>query len=235
MLEDNAVALPPELSPAPITINEVDRRINASIINERERNHQLLVELIVRLQEEGIAGPPGPPGPPGPAGLFSVAKAWQPDTVHYAGDIVTHTGATWQAVRDTGQQPPARDWLCLAAPARSLKSRGIYDPDASYSELDMVVCNRGVWIARKDDPGSCPGRGWQLLVRDGRAGAPGAQGQRGERGERGPKGDDGRALTIIDWRLDCTAYEATPVMSDGSDGAVLKLRGLFEQFFRESR
>jgi hypothetical protein len=232
MLEDSSIALPPELNAGPVTINEVDRRINACINNERERTHQLLVELVRGIQEEGIAGPPGPPGPPGPAGLFPVAKAWQPDTVHYKGDIVTHTGATWQAVRDTGQEPPARDWLCLAAPLRSPKLRGIYDPDTSYVELDIVACNKGVWIARKDDPGSCPGRGWQLLVRDGRVGAPGAQGQRGE---RGPKGEDGKALTIIDWRLDCTAYEATPVMSDGSDGAVLKLCGLFQQFFREIR
>jgi hypothetical protein len=66
-------------------------------------------------------------------------------------------------------------------------------------------------------------------------GAPGTQGVRGERGERGQKGEDGNALTIIDWRLDCAAYEATPIMSDGSDGAVLKLRGLFEQFFSEAR
>jgi len=167
--------------------------------------------------------------------MLPAVKAWQPDTVHYKGDVVTHSGATWQAARDTGQQPPARDWLCLAAPARSLRSRGIYDPDTSYLELDVVVCAKGAWIARKDDPGSCPGNGWQLLVRNGRAGAPGAQGQRGERGERGPKGENGKALTIIDWRLDCTAYEATPVMSDGSYGAVLKLRGLFEQFFSEVR
>jgi len=229
MLDDNSIALPPELNPGGVTINEVDRRINAWINNERDRTHQLLVELVKGIQEEGIAGPPGPPGP---TGLFPVAKVWRPDTVHYKGDVVTHSGATWQAARDTGQQPPARDWLCLAAPARLPRSRGIYDPDTSYAELDIVVRNKGVWIARKDDPGSCPGHGWQLLVRDGRAGAPGAQGQRGE---RGPKGDDGKALTIIDWRLDCTAYEATPVMSDGTCGAVLKLRGLFEQFFREVR
>jgi carbohydrate binding protein with CBM5/12 domain len=235
MLDDNSIALPPELIPGPITINEVDRRIKTWINNERDRTRELLVELLVRTQEEGIAGPPGPPGPPGPAGLFPVAKAWQRDTVYYAGDVVTHSGATWQAVRDTGQEPPARDWRCLAAPARSPRSRGIYDPDTSYVALDVVVCAKGAWIARKDNPGSCPGNGWRLLVRDGRAGTPGAEGQRGERGERGPKGEDGKALTIIDWRLDCTAYEATPVMSDGSYGAVLKLRGLFEQFFREVR
>src|SRR5262245_46824064 len=170
MLEDSSIALPPELNPGPVTINEVDRRINSWINDERDRTRELLVGLLVRLQEEGIAGPPGPPGP---AGLFPAVKAWRPDTVHYKGDVVTHTGATWQAVRDTGQQPPARDWLCLAAPARSLRSRGIYEPDTSYVELDIVACNKGVWIARKDDPGSCPGRGWQLLVRDGRGGRTG--------------------------------------------------------------
>jgi hypothetical protein len=235
MLEDSSVALPPELNPGAVTINEVDRRINAWINNERDRTHDLLIELVKAIQAEGIAGPPGPRGASGPAGLFPVAKAWESDTVHYKGDVVTHTGATWQAVRDTGQQPPARDWLCLAAPARSPKSRGIYDPDTSYVELDIVACNKGLWIAREDDPGQCPGRGWQLLVRDGRTGALGAQGKPGERGERGPKGEDGKALTIIEWRLDCTAYAATPVMSDGTCGAVLKLRGLFEQFFREVR
>jgi hypothetical protein len=164
--------------------------------------------------------------------MFPVAKIWHPDTVHYEGDVVTYASATWQAVRDTGQAPPANDWLCLAAPARSPKSRGIYDPDTTYFDLDIVVCNEGVWIARKDDPGSCPGHGWHLLVSDG---APGTQGVRGERGERGPKGEVGDALTIIDWRLNSSSYEATPVMSDGSDGAVLKLRELFEQFFSEFR
>src|SRR5262245_2081073 len=104
MLDDNPTALPPELKPGGVTINEVDRRINAWIHNERERTHELLLGLLTGIQEEGIAGPPGPPGP---AGLFIVAKAWQPDTVFYRSDVVTHIGATWQAVRDTGQQPPA--------------------------------------------------------------------------------------------------------------------------------
>src|SRR5262249_53445799 len=152
MLDANPIALPPELNAGTVTINEVDRRINAWINNERERTHQLLIELVKGIQEEGIAGSPGPCGPPGPAGLFPVAKAWHSDSVRYAGEVVTYAGATWQALRDTGQQPPARDWLCLAAPARSPKSRGIYDPDTSYAELDIVVCDKGVWIARKDDP-----------------------------------------------------------------------------------
>jgi hypothetical protein len=60
MLEDTSIALPPELNPGPITINEVDRRINAWINNERERTHELLLELLKQIQVEGIAGPPGP-------------------------------------------------------------------------------------------------------------------------------------------------------------------------------
>jgi hypothetical protein len=236
MLDDNnSIALPPELNAGPVTINEVDRRISAWIRGEREHTHELLVELLRQLEVEGMAGPPGPRGEQGPVGTLPTVKVWQPDVVHYEGDVVTHAGATWQAVRDTGQAPPARDWLCLAAPARSSKVRGNYDADASYLELDIVVCDRAVWIARRDAPGACPGRGWQLLVRDGKPGAPGAVGLRGPQGERGPKGEDGKALTIIGWRLDCAAYEATPVMSDGTQGAALKLRGLFEQFFGETR
>ena len=56
----------------------------------------------------------------------------------------------------------------------------------------------------------------------------------GERGERGPKGDAGASGgTIRDWKIDRARYVATPLMSDGSDGPPLELRGLFEQFLRE--
>ena len=67
--------------------------------------------------------------------------------------------------------------------------------------------------------------------RDGRDGATGPRGERGERGERGLRGE--RAPTITGWRLDCAAYAAVPLLSDGSEGAPLELRGLFEQFYNE--
>jgi hypothetical protein len=63
-------------------------------------------------------------------------------------------------------------------------------------------------------------------------GKRGVAGARGERGERGPTGLNG--ATIRDWKIDRARYVATPVMSDGSEGPPLELRGLFEQFLTEA-
>jgi len=41
--------------------------------------------------------------------------------------------------------------------------------------------------------------------------------------------------TISEWKIDRARYVATPVMSDGSEGPRLELRGLFEQFLLEAR
>ena len=35
------------------------------------------------------------------------------------------------------------------------------------------------------------------------------------------------------WRIDPAAYAAVPLLSDGSEGAPLELRGLFKQFLDE--
>jgi hypothetical protein len=75
----------------------------------------------------------------------------------------------------------------------------------------------------------CPGSGWQLIASQGKRGAA------GEKGERGPRGDAGASgATIVGWKIDRERYVATPIMSDGSDGPPLELRGLFEQFFSET-
>jgi hypothetical protein len=88
----------------------------------------------------------------------------------------------------------------------------------------------GSFIALKDAPGPCPGSGWQLLASQGKRGAA------GEKGERGPRGDAGASgATIVGWKIDRARYLAIPIMSDGSDGPPLELRGLFEQFFSEVR
>src|SRR5262245_11573133 len=50
--------------------------------------------------EPGIPGPPGEKGDPGLPGKLPVVRAYQPEAVHYEGDVVAHLGATWQARRD---------------------------------------------------------------------------------------------------------------------------------------
>ena len=106
---------------------------------------------------------------------------------------------------------------------RSLNVRGTYDPGASYFTLDIVVCDGASFIACRDNPGPCPGDGWQLSARQGKRGPPGPQGERGE------KGRDGLSAPVItDWKLDVRTYTVTPIYSDGRFGPVLELGALFE-------
>ena len=93
------------------------------------------------------------------------------------------------------------------------------------------MINGSSFVALKDKPGLCPGSDWQLLAS---RGSRGDHGPKGERGLTGPKGERGQsAATIQSWQIDRALYVATPVMSDGSTGPPLELRGLFEQFVSE--
>jgi hypothetical protein len=193
--------------------------------------------------EPGISGARGDPGErgergekgeKGEPGTLPLVKAYVPDTLHYAGDAVTHAGALWQATKDTGQAPPHGDWICLAAAGAdgiTPTVRSTYDGTATYARLDIVALNGSTFIARKDDPGVCPGDGWQLMsVR----GKPGIKGPPGERGQRGEKGDPGAAApTILAWKIDRVNYLVTPIMSDASEVPPIEMRGLFEQFHDE--
>ena len=122
-----------------------------------------------------------------PPGRLAAVKAWT-DGVHYDGDIVTLDGSTFQAIRDTGRQPPHDDWVCIAQAGRpgddgrSFAIRGTWEPDGLYRELDVVAMNGASFVAKSDYPGPCPGDGWQLMS---------AQGKRGKQGEEGPKGNPG--------------------------------------------
>jgi len=157
------------------------------------------------------------------------------DVVHYRGDIVTHRGSTYQARCDTAREPPHEDWICVAYAGvdgkdgrdrRSLEVRGLFIDKETYKALDIVALNGGSFIAKKDNPGPCPGAGWQLIA---------GQGKRGDKGERGLQGISGVAVFIASWRLDRDNYIAVPVMSDGREGPPLELRSLFEQFRTEAR
>jgi hypothetical protein len=66
-------------------------------------------------------------------------------------------------------------------------------------------------------------------------GARDAQGKRGAPGVDGRNGRDGRdAARITDWVVNRENFSATPVMSDGSRGATLDLRLLFERYHAET-
>jgi len=188
----------------------------------------------------GPAGPrgfEGPPGPQGPAGMLPIAKAWSGEGVHYVGEVVTNKGALWQAIRDTGAAPPGRDWIQLAAAGidgATPRVRGLWTEAEAYRALDIVALNGGSFIARRDEPGACPGEGWQLLAsqgRNGKAGEPGAAGKVGERGPQGIKGDPGPR--VVSWRIDRATYQAFARMADGTESEALELRHLFEQYHLE--
>jgi hypothetical protein len=190
----------------------------------------------------GKAGPVGPQGErgiqgergaEGPVGRLKIAQPWA-DGVHYAGAVVTHNGATYQAIADTGRVPGGADWLCLAAAGRDAAiptPRGTFEDGKGYRALDIVALNGGSFIARRNDPGACPGDGWQLLTRQGARGIAGPKGERGERGERGIAP---LPVRITGWDIDRERYIAVPKMSDGTNGPALELHGLFERFQDET-
>jgi hypothetical protein len=111
-------------------------------------------------------------------------------------------------------------------PLRSLTVVGTYDPTRVYRALDVVVTGGASFAARIDNPGVCPGDGWQLVASQGKKGAPGADGRDGKPGKD--------AARITSWVVNRENYTATPVMSDGSRGAALELRPLFARFFDET-
>jgi hypothetical protein len=171
-------------------------------------------------------------------GRLPVVKVYCPDTVHYAGHVVVHRGATYQALRDTARAPPhVDDWACIASAGcdgQSVRVRGAFNTTANYKRFDIVSLDGTAFIARCDNPGVCPGSGdgWQALALRGKAGDRGLSGPRGMKGERGARGEATPTITV--WTVDRKRYRVIPSMSDGTFGAPLELRELFEQFVEET-
>jgi Collagen triple helix repeat (20 copies) len=186
--------------------------------------------------ERGERGIQGERGDEGPMGYLPPLEPWT-DRVFYDGDVVTHKGGTYQAQCDTAKEPPNDDdWVTIAAPGingtdgRSFIIRETYDEKETYRELDVVTLNSTWFIAKKNNPGPCPGPDWK----SGPVGKKGERGERGEKGERGPagtdgtKGRDGREITS--WEIDRRDYVVIPILNDGSSGSAIPVRTLFEQF-----
>ena len=175
---------------------------------------------------QGVAGEPGPHGErgvEGPAGKLPAIGAWD-DRVHREAAVVTYAGAVYQALRDTGKSPPHDDWHCIVPAARdgrSINLRSTWSADETYAHLDVVTLDGGAFVARRDDPGPCPGEGWMLLVMRGKAGKPGIPGPRGDRGARGEPGpavagieiDETGVLTLTNADGSTVEHDFAPVLS----------------------
>jgi len=148
------------------------------------------------------AGPQGETGERGPVGRLGQACAWSQE-VHYEGQVRTHGGSTYQALKDTGREPPHEDWLLIAAAGKDgrdgagLNPRRLWAPADEYKRLDVVALNGGSFVALKDDPGICPGDGWVLLTSQGKRGERGDRGEPGKKGDRGEPGRDAEPVIAL--------------------------------------
>ena len=179
--------------------------------------------------KDGRPGERGQKGDKGDPGELPMVRAWSEDDVSYAGDVVTCEGGTWQARKDTSKKPPHRDWVPLAVAGRNAASpfvRGTFDPVQNYNALNIVAMNGSAFIARCDDPGECPGDGWQLIASAGRAGKPGPKGERGERGLPGLP-----VPYLVRGYID--GFTLTLILSDTSK-IEIPIRAAFEKYHEEA-
>ena len=149
--------------------------------------------------KDGRDGADGQRGAEGPVGKLPIVREWE-DRVHYEGDVVAHDGSVWQASKDTGKAPGSEDWRCLirrgtdgadgknGTDGRSFALRGTWLDISEYRHLDVVTLNGAAFAAKRDNPGTCPGEGWQMIAMQGKRGqtgdkAPGIKGDRGEPGQ----------------------------------------------------
>jgi hypothetical protein len=140
---------------------------------------------------QSAPGPKGEPGPPGRDGRLRKVTEWS-GGVHYEGDLVVRDGGMYQCVKDTGCPPPHEDWVCIARAGRDGRTPrvcGTWSPDGQCRALDVCALGGCSFIATKDNPGICPGDGWQALTLPGKRGQQGPPGARGER--PGPAGTVG--------------------------------------------
>ena len=221
-----------------------ESNVSARIEAERERTLALLTELLSRFATtpfpRSFRRCPNYEARPGRSGLLASCRSSRSGRARRS-STKAPSSPTMAAAIKRSATPASRlttkrigdvSRLLVATPSRSAtvaRSREI----RSTQRYDAVALNGGSFLALHDKPGACPGPGWQLLS------APGKRGVAGDRRaievllalpgrpERTPR-------AIVGWAMDRAAYTVTPVMSDGSSGPPLNLRGLFEQFVDET-
>jgi uncharacterized coiled-coil protein SlyX len=121
-------------------------------------------------------------------GTLDVLRAkGEPQAAGELGDLIRATTTPLETrLRDLelecAQQRGVVDILRGKGLPGCLRVRGTYSNGSTYQALDVVVRDSSSFVALRDNPGACPGDGWQLIA---------CGGKRGVAGERGPKGDKG--------------------------------------------
>jgi hypothetical protein len=186
-----------DIEPVLELVDGIERK-HRSFLESLEYDLSTRIDATLAEVKDGKDGEPGPEGPAGKDGKLPIAREWT-SRVHYAGDVVRHAGSTYQALTDTGQQPPHSDWGELASrgtDGRGFVLRGLYNATADYRQHDIVMISRNSFAAKYDNPGECPGEGWQLFA------CSGYKGKEGPPGPAGAKGADGRSVSIVKWEAD---------------------------------
>ena len=197
-----------------------------AMIDEAVAKHVAQAMASIRQPADGAPGPAGPPG------KLEIVKDHVEGRVYYERDLmVAGDGALYQAECDTAATPPHADWRCITRAGRDGKDalnfivEGTYNPDAKYRRLSIVMLNGSSFVARHDDPGPCPGNGWQLFT------SVGKRGQQGPKGERGPAGPLAIAPRIASTEIDAS-YNLLILYTDNSCDTI-PLRPAFERFQME--
>lgn len=182
MVDEAVAAIPPAKdgdTPTPEAVRAVVEEVVKAAVEalpEPEPGKSVDPEEVRAMVEKAVAETPKPKD--GQDGKLPVVKAWE-DRVYYEGEVCSHDGATYQASADTGRAPPHDDWTCIAAKgapgkdAAEIAPMRTYDPEAEYKRLSIVTLNGASFIALHDEPGPCPGEGWQLMAQQGKRGKPG--------------------------------------------------------------
>lgn len=170
-------------------------------------------EEIRAMVEQAVAAIPAPTN--GKDGKLPIIKSWE-DRVYYEGEVCSLDGATYQASVDTGRSPPDKDWTCIAAKGRDgadalqIDICGTFDAERAYRRLSVVMLNGASFVAKHDEPGPCPGEGWQMMAQQGKRGAPGTvtKADRGTKPLNMAVSDDGVLTLLLDdgSQVECDLY-----------------------------
>ena len=146
-----------------------------------------------------------------------------------ASDVATRLAEVRDG-KDGNPGPPGADSTMPGPPGadgRSFTGRRTYSDGETYTALDVVALDGSSFFALRDDPGPCPGDGWQLMSPRGRAGQPGPRGEKGERGEKGPAGPAApvaASFTVNDEGILTLSYEDGSTLSCDLYPLLAKLR-----------